>query len=89
MPTEVRSPINRKSNDVTLSPGARSIRRDSEPDQPKQQLEADARRASKKSAPASARVFGPPRNNHEQMAPSARHSARSADVGERSIRYER
>ena len=49
MPTEVRSPINRKSDDVTLSPGARSTRRDS-PDQPKE-LEADARR-SKKPAPS-------------------------------------
>ena len=60
MPTEVRSPINRKSDDVTLSPGARShpsARRDSVPEQPRhathtepepRQQEADARRASKK-----------------------------------------
>jgi hypothetical protein len=67
MPTEVSSPINRKSNAQPMSPGAKSnpsrasadaaSARHSEPE-PKQQLEADARRG-KKPVPGSARVFGP------------------------------
>ena len=59
MPTEVCSPINRKSNDQPLSPGAKSNpsadsvpaqARHSEPE-PKQQTQEDARR-SKKPAPS-------------------------------------
>jgi hypothetical protein len=65
MPTEVCSPINRKGSAVGSGPpmslGARSnLSRacaDSAPE-PKQQLEADARR-SKRPAPASAKLFGP------------------------------
>ena len=66
MAQEVSSPINRKSNAVPLSPGAKSnpsrasadaaTARHSEPEP--MQKEADARH-SKKPAPGSARVFGP------------------------------
>jgi hypothetical protein len=60
MPQEVCSPINRKRSDQPMSPGSKSnpsrasadaaTARHSEPE-PKQQLEADARR-SKKPAPS-------------------------------------
>ena len=56
MPTEVRSPINRKINAVPMSPGAKSnpsrasadaaTARHSEPE-PKQQTQEDARRSKK------------------------------------------
>jgi hypothetical protein len=58
MPTEVRSPINRKSGAQSPSPGAKS-NPSSGGGEPEPSGEREDARRSKKPAPASAKLFGP------------------------------